>query len=620
MDQSDYVHLLRQHEQASREQPQQYRRRVLRFAVLGYMAVFLLCLLALAGLVGIAWRWQQVRFSGWMIWVGIACLGLLWATVQGLRVPFKLPDGQVITADDAPELFKGLEKIRSKVRGPRIHQVLVCDDFNAAIIQQPLLLGLAHRNYLLLGWPLLAALEPKRLFAVVAHEYGHLRGEHGKLSAWIYRTRLAWSRLAQRYDEGSSAVAWLLASFVQWYFPRFDALSFALARQDEYEADRVSARLFGPELTGQTLQEVALKAQWFERDFWRRWWRRALAEDTPEAGPFARMAKELQQPLDEAWQRDALKRELKRLADFHDTHPVLKDRLASLGQGSGLQRLSMGHSLRLLGQARERIALALDAAWWERSRTDWRSHGERLRGLNEQARDMGQRVSELTADDWLRWADAVEALSDKDVSPWLERALLLAPEHPLALRRLVHLHGPKGDARVGPWLETLFQRHPDQAWLAADLAQVWIDACAGLDQPLPADQRRLWRDRLDSSRALEEQAWEAFNALVPWAQGLAPQLDEAQLRELRGCVLREIDVIAAWVGEHHLDVKPARRHFTIWLECRPGANEAALDAAAQRVYDASDLPGRARVVVLGRHVPRERLADARELLLLLRRR
>lgn len=49
MESADYVHLLRLNEQASREAPERYRRRVLRFAVLGYLAVFLFGLLAAAG-------------------------------------------------------------------------------------------------------------------------------------------------------------------------------------------------------------------------------------------------------------------------------------------------------------------------------------------------------------------------------------------------------------------------------------------------------------------------------------------------------------------------------------------------------------------------------------------
>jgi Zn-dependent protease with chaperone function len=36
--------------------------------------------------------------------------------------------------------------------------------------------------------------------------------------------------------------------FLNWYFPRFVARTFALARQDEYEADRIAGKLLGSEV------------------------------------------------------------------------------------------------------------------------------------------------------------------------------------------------------------------------------------------------------------------------------------------------------------------------------------------------------------------------------------
>lgn len=39
------------------------------------------------------------------------------------------------------------------------------------------------------------ALDRPRFLAVMAHEYGHLRSDHGQFAAWIYRTRLSWTRL-----------------------------------------------------------------------------------------------------------------------------------------------------------------------------------------------------------------------------------------------------------------------------------------------------------------------------------------------------------------------------------------------------------------------------------------
>lgn len=607
MNAADYVNLLRLHEQASRSDPDAYRRRVLRFALLGYVSVFLLGVLAVFGLVWLAMQLQQRRPALWMLMLGLACLSLLWATIQGLRVPRPSSLGERLHANEAPELFKALEKIRAKLKGPALHGVFINGDFNASIQQQPLLMGLAHRNYLVLGWPMLAALEPRRVYAVIAHEYGHLRGGHGKLSAWIYRTRQAWAQLGRRYREERSVVGFALSGFVQWYGPRFDALSFALAREDEYEADRISAKLFGPELAGQTLQEIAVKARHMDQGFWPQWWRRARLEASPlnSGGPYQAMQQSLAEPLAPEALREHLMRELKRLADFDDTHPVLKDRLAALKLRAGLKRQSEGGALNLLGSARERINRHLDEQWWQVNRQDWAAHGERLRELQAQSEAFAARPPlELKADDWVQWADAISALLDDDTSPWLERALELAPCHAGALVRLARLHLASADPRVGAWLETLYQTHEDQAWQAAQLAQQWIDACLQMDSPVAPELRRLWRERRERSEQLEQQAWAAFASCPPWERSLPVQLGHEELRALRGQLLPEADVRIAWISEHQIDARPQRRHFSVWLQlrCRDELAQELAERMEQRLRLSGVLPGRSRVVVLGLHV------------------
>ena len=179
-------------------------------------------------------------------WLLLFALGLLWATLRALWVRFDEPEGVPLERDDAPALFEALDRIRQKIDGPPVHHVYLDSEFNASIRQLPRfgLFGGAV-NYLSVGLPLLMALDRRRLLSVLAHEYGHLRGNHGRLSAWIYRTRLSWLKLdaSLQRDEGVMALA--SQAFFRWYFPRFAAKTFALARQDEYEADRVSARLLG---------------------------------------------------------------------------------------------------------------------------------------------------------------------------------------------------------------------------------------------------------------------------------------------------------------------------------------------------------------------------------------
>lgn len=217
MDHVDFMHLLRLSEQACESDAKGYRRSVWWFAVLGYAVVLVLALAAVGLLAAVIWAAVSGRSGGWMLWPAPVALALLWVTARALVTRFPPPEGFRITPADAPALFNAIERLRSAVKGPLLDEVLLDASFNAAILQRPRLGWLVHTNHLIIGWPLMCALEPRRLLAVIAHEYGHLRGEHGKFSAWIYRTRSAWWRLQRSYETDKGPVPWLVRGFLAWY-------------------------------------------------------------------------------------------------------------------------------------------------------------------------------------------------------------------------------------------------------------------------------------------------------------------------------------------------------------------------------------------------------------------
>ena len=157
-----------------------------------------------------AWALPQLlqgRFRFGLVLLLLAAGSLLWVSLRALWVRIAPPEGEEITALDAPELFQALERIRRKVKGPAIHHVLLSDEFNASIQQIPRygLFG-GGTNHLVIGLPLLMALDRGRFLSVLAHEYGHLRGDHGRFGAWIYRTRWSWMQLNRTW---ATIPAWL---------------------------------------------------------------------------------------------------------------------------------------------------------------------------------------------------------------------------------------------------------------------------------------------------------------------------------------------------------------------------------------------------------------------------
>src|SRR3569833_3321253 len=161
-----------------------------------------------------------------------------------MRVKLEPPAGERLSAARVPELFQMLESLRARLATPRIHAVLLTPDFNAGVMQVPRL-GLMgwYRSYLFIGLPLMKSLTVEQFQAVLAHELGHLAGEHARAGNWIYRLRLIWQRLDAAFSQTSRWRALPVSTNNKRYIPRFSATSFPLARANEYEADAAAIKL-----------------------------------------------------------------------------------------------------------------------------------------------------------------------------------------------------------------------------------------------------------------------------------------------------------------------------------------------------------------------------------------
>jgi Zn-dependent protease with chaperone function len=339
-------------EQESAMAPRRYRVKVALLALLGFAILALVLATVGFGLVALAGIAGALAFSGGAAFLLLLKLGKLlfllavplWFTlksaVQALFVRLPAPRGREITRAQAPALFAALDDMRAKMGGPRFHHVLVVNDLNAAVVQRPAF-GLVGwpRNYLLLGLPLLECMTPIEAMAVVAHEYGHLAGSHGRFSAFIYRLRHTWGTLQAHMDHFQGWLARLVAPLVRWYAPYFNAYTYVLARADEYNADAASAQLVGAGSAAHALKRVNLAAPQYQQ-FLKAAYRRVGDEavpprDLPHAwASHARI--ELEEAQGKRWLDEALDRE----GHVTDTHPTLRARLSALEAGAdGLEVL-----------------------------------------------------------------------------------------------------------------------------------------------------------------------------------------------------------------------------------------------------------------------------------------
>jgi hypothetical protein len=182
--------------------------------------------------------------------------------LRSMWIKFPEPEGKPIRRTDAPRLFDLVNQVRTATNGPEVHKLLLTGDLNAGIVQRPQLGMLGwQQNYLLIGLPLLHALLAARVSCSLAHEFGHLSGNHSRFAGWIYRLRQTWSQILQNIQHNRRRGAEVIfEKFFNWYAPYFSAYSFVLARVQEYEADRCALQLSGKQVAAQALIKMELKA------------------------------------------------------------------------------------------------------------------------------------------------------------------------------------------------------------------------------------------------------------------------------------------------------------------------------------------------------------------------
>jgi len=569
MDHADFVHHVRVNEYLSAEDPSGYRRRVALFAGVGY-AWIALCLTAAVLLS--AWALRHLlagQVKPVWLFLLVGSVGLGWTSLRSLFVRLDaMPDGHRITADQAPALFKLLAQIRRKVKGPTLHEVWLDDRFNASISQVPRfgLLG-TPVNRLRIGLPLLMALDVPRLSAVLAHEYGHLRGNHGQFAAWIYRTRLSWMRMNERLADDSSVAAWLNQRFMNWYVPRFLARSFAMARQDEYEADRIAARLVGAETAGAALVEIDVKARWMAERFWRQHWQGATTHAQP-LGPMKALRHLLAAPPESEFASEALRMGLRQISQLDDTHPVLKERLASLSAPAALPAWSVKGSLALLGTQGDAWIARFDQAWCRNQASGWKTQHQRQQGLKARVQAWRERSNSLGTDELALWADCERRLdSEADVAEIYERVLARNPAHVGALQGLLRT----ADARTPlpqrlAWADRLWQANEDQRAWAARCAVAW------LERPAPGtamDDAALkhWRQRAKQAQTADVEVWDAL-CTPPWLTHLSRHdLNELEVEDLRHALQWHGVIDRAWLVCRRLPAHSQRRAYLLFLAC-----------------------------------------------------
>jgi Zn-dependent protease with chaperone function len=402
IDQTTFEALIARTEALAARNPRVYKWRVVGVALLGYLylAFVVVVLLALLVLVLASVTYLKLAALKLILFVGAPLLMVF----RSLRVKLEPPSGVRLNRAASPELFRMLDDLRQNLKTPRLHRVLLMSDFNAGVTQVPRL-GLFgwHQNYLVIGLPLMKALTVDQFRAVLAHELGHLSGGHARATNWIYRLRLIWQRLDAEFSQTRHWGSALIQPFFKRYIPYFTAMSFPLARANEYEADATAVRLTCARSAAQALTSVGVVTAYLNQKYWPTIHQAAKDLPQPAFAPYSEFSASTVEAMPPESRRQWLEEALATRTSYADTHPCLADRLRAIGVAAEFSPPTTGQSAdALLGPDRASWECAFDEEWRTRVAQSWtqvheRTQASRLRIVELRAKATTAALDESAA-------------------------------------------------------------------------------------------------------------------------------------------------------------------------------------------------------------------------------
>lgn len=571
-----YTELIARLEADALRHPGWYRLRILMLILLGHVGQLValsLFLIALA-LLTVAILTYPLHPSWFLLAIALCIVGgLIWLLC---RVTPATPVGEPLTRQTSPNLFRLIDKVTAKVGSPGVDKVLLTADFNAAIVQQPRL-GLVgwHRNILLLGLPLMMALSTRHFAAVLAHEFGHLSAQHGRFACWVYRLRNTWQRALEQPSVVEHTPN-LLLTWLQRFVHYFNAYSFVLARQNEYEADQASVTMCGKRVTMEALVLSQLTSRWLEQHYWPALLRNA--EDNPEPTPSPHRALEqaialgMQQHGLDVWLAEALTHQ----TGHFDTHPSLADRLSRLDHAATLpEPISINAARRLLGEDLDVLQDQLDDNWRQQIRGSWYARHQQVQEGRRELEALQQEASvgPLSLPRAWRLAELAQALGQPQLA--IATCEYLTQTHP-EYAPGHHLQGQlllaQGDARGLDSLDHALRQDPRLTTPCARQAYLYLQ---GLGDKRGAENYfRLACEYVLATEHRDDGTPKTDVSLLP--HDLLPKQADALSRDLA----HDPYVEQAWLLRRHVTDFPERSLYLLLLQNTTQARQVAAHTIA----------------------------------------
>lgn len=563
----EFIALVKKYEEEAEDNPKWYLFKLALFALLGYVVIFLV-LLSLIGLTGAVLGSALISASLFLLLLKkkliFVVLGGIWVLLKALWVKFVPPEGHTLTRDSHPHLFKEIDALSKELNALKIHEVILDERYNASVYQHPRL-GIFgwHKNYLMLGYELMLTVSPEEMRAILAHEFGHLSGNHSRFSGWIYRIRQTWQRIMFAFEGNDSWGGHLMAKFFNWYSPIFDAHSFALARKNEYEADAVSAKLTSPEIATTALVNTHATAPYVDESYWTHFFKFADQQEKPPHAPYAGLNQFLSKnPIAKQEMLARVKAEMQRETHYSDTHPSLKDRLKAIGAKPQLPKApTISAAEKWLGKQHKTIMKMFDREWMSKNKQAWKERYEYVSKAQRHLTDCADKANDALEDqalwDYAYWS--LEFKTEADALPLFKTYQQRHPDDPNPAfyigRILLNQQDDNG-------LTELKKARKSAYWIE-DVAHIGYDYLKSQGKEQEADA---WWEASVKDNEIFVKAREERDAVSPDDNLVMPQLDAKTKQSIIRQLTTTGAVKKAWIAEKPMEIFPEDRVMVIAIK------------------------------------------------------
>ncbi|MEZ6123859.1 MAG: M48 family metallopeptidase [Planctomycetaceae bacterium] len=565
MERGRFDELVEAIERRYENRPQALKRSTWFWLLLGYGVVIAMTVTLIGGGLAVFIQGTLIPGAGvFLILLGGVLitfgLGQIAALVLMDQAP---PTGRKLEADEAPDLHRLIELLRTDLDVPAISSVLLTDDYNAAVVQHPRL-GIFGwpKQWLILGVPLLLSMSTQEAASVIAHEFGHLSRRHGQDGNRIYRMHRSWEQLFATLQNNRRHgfvrfTAAILIRFLNWYWPRFHARAFLQSRQQEFQADRIAADSTNSEFAASALWRIECTSQLLNQEFWKSVWDLTESQPEPPADLCARLRKAFQHAPESAGAKRWCEISLKRVSGNEDTHPSMSERIRALDIDP--QQLALnGFPPAPLQTAADRL-LGTDCAvmeeyvsshWRNSVMVIWQDRHRRVTAIRRLSRPneaADQYPSMTAAELWDQTRRIADVQGLEAAEPELRLVLARQPDHVGATFALGQLR--------------MIQGHPDGEDILAHVVSLqnreWTQpAGQALEQHFAAtgrkDQARAVRLQLDAFEKARKEAEKERSAVTRSDHFLDHGLSESELSVVKAGLKKAEHCQDAWLARKEL--------------------------------------------------------------------